>query len=71
MSFTLLRSGTVLVHDKDDHVTALENTDILIKDNEIVNVDQSINAPEDAEIIDCTNKLISPGFVDTRIHLCS
>lgn len=66
MSFKLLRSGTVLVHDEHDHVNVLRNTDVLIQGNKIVGISQDIHAPANTETIDCVDKLVSPGFVDTR-----
>lgn len=66
MSFKLLRGGTVLVHDEHDHVNVLQNTDMLIEGNTIVEISQGIQAPADTKIIDCVDRLISPGFVDTR-----
>lgn len=66
MSSKLLRSGTVLVHDEHDHVNVMRNTDVLIQGNKIIEISQNIQAPVDTEIIDCADKLISPGLIDTR-----
>jgi cytosine/adenosine deaminase-related metal-dependent hydrolase len=63
----LLKNGTVLIHDANDHVIPTA-TNILIEDGKIVKIAQDVEAPKDAEIIDCTDKLISPGFVDTHHH---
>lgn len=56
----------MLVHDEHDRVNVLQNTDVLIQGNKIVEISQGIQAPVDTEVIDCMDKLISPGFVDTR-----
>ncbi|KAF4997654.1 hypothetical protein FGRMN_3686 [Fusarium graminum] len=69
MAFILLQSGTVLQHRDDDHVIALPNTDVLIKGNRILLIDTNIEVPVDAEIIDCTNKIVSPGMIDTHNHV--
>ncbi|KAJ6256350.1 5-methylthioadenosine/S-adenosylhomocysteine deaminase [Drechslerella dactyloides] len=63
----LLRGGTALIHQEGDVVVA-EKTDILIVGNNIEKIGKSLSA-DDAEVLDCTGKLISPGFVDTHHHL--
>lgn len=67
MSQLHLTNGTVLVHDAHDHVKAVR-ADILIEGNKIAKIRQDISAPH-AQIIDCTDKLISPGFIDTHHHV--
>lgn len=64
----LLRGGTVLTHDADDHVHPIK-ADILIQGNIISKIEKGIIPPEGAEVIDCTDKILSPGFVDTHHHL--
>ncbi|EXJ93224.1 hypothetical protein A1O3_01781 [Capronia epimyces CBS 606.96] len=69
-SSILLRGGTVLSHDADDHVIPLYDTDVLIQDNIIADVGKNISSPSEAtEVIDCKGKIISPGFVDTHHHV--
>jgi len=63
----LLKNGIVLSHGADDHVTALHNTDVLIEGNKIVKIGKSLASAD--ETIDCTHKIISPGFVDTHHHM--
>ncbi|KAI1038672.1 hypothetical protein LB505_011356 [Fusarium chuoi] len=64
----LLKGGTVLIHDANDNVQALER-DILIENNRISKIAENISDITDAELIDCTDKIISPGFIDTHHHL--
>ncbi len=64
MGKILLKGGTVLSVDPD--VGDLPVGDVLIEDDRIVAVAPSIDA--DAEVIDCTGKIITPGFVDTHRH---
>jgi cytosine/adenosine deaminase-related metal-dependent hydrolase len=64
----LLKGGVALVHDKHDHVRPTI-TDILIEGNRIVKIGPSIMADATTEVIDCANKIISPGFVDTHHHV--
>ena len=75
----LLHRGTVLTHvhhNGKDQVTKREDTDVLIEGNIIRKIAPRIldslgplNANSGIEIIDCTGKIISPGFVDTHHHL--
>jgi cytosine/adenosine deaminase-related metal-dependent hydrolase len=65
----LLRGGTVLSHGEDDHVTALHDTDILIEGNLIRKTGASISPGPETRVIDCRDKIISPGFIDTHYHL--
>ncbi len=68
MSFLLLKSGTVLIHDDQDKITP-KRADILVEGNRIARIEQNIPAPDGCEVIDCTDKIISPGFVDTHHHI--
>ncbi|KAF2494325.1 Metallo-dependent hydrolase [Lophium mytilinum] len=69
-SSILLKNGTALLHGVDDHVRS-EKTDILITGNTIAKIAPNIDisALQDVETIHCTDKIISPGFVDTHHHL--
>ncbi|KAF3189794.1 hypothetical protein TWF788_009777 [Orbilia oligospora] len=62
----LLKGGIALIHGENDIVTA-QKIDILVSEGKIEKIGESIEA-EGAEVIDCTGKLISPGFVDTHHH---
>jgi 5-methylthioadenosine/S-adenosylhomocysteine deaminase len=64
MGKILLKGGTVLSVDPDigDRATG----DVLIEDDKIAAVEASIEA--DAEVVDCTGKIVIPGFVDTHRH---
>lgn len=64
----LLRGGTVLIHDEQDHISPLL-ADILIEGDRISKIEVSITAPTGCRIIDCTDNIISPGFVDTHHHV--
>ena len=65
----LLKNGTVLQHDENDNVVVLRNTDILIMDGRITEIGKDIDAPKDASIIDCKNKIVSPGFINAHHHM--
>ncbi|KAI1035538.1 hypothetical protein LB504_006021 [Fusarium proliferatum] len=68
----LLQNATILVPKGpgDDHVIPLKNHSLLIKGNKIGRIAPHIYPPsEPTEVIDCSAKIISPGFVDTHHHV--
>ena len=48
----------------------IENADIVVRNNRIVAVGPrgQVDVPADAEIIDVSGKVVTPGFVDTHYH---
>jgi 5-methylthioadenosine/S-adenosylhomocysteine deaminase len=62
---TLLSGGTVV--SMDPAVGDLDRGDVLIQDGVIVDVAERIDAPG-AEVIDATDRIVLPGFVDTHRH---
>jgi len=64
----LLRGATVLIHDQDDHVHAV-GADLLIEGNLIAKIEAGIEVGPGVEIIDCVDKILSPGFIDTHHHV--
>ena len=64
----LLKGGTVLIHDDNDRVSPVK-ADILVQGNRITKIESAIEPPTGSEVLDCTNKIISPGFVDTHHHV--
>ena len=63
----LLKNGVVLIHDAENHVVPTQ-TNILIENGKIAKIGSDIEASDGAEVIDCTDKIVSPGFVDTHHH---
>ena len=47
----------------------LSDGDVLVEDGKIVRVSPGIEAPEGAEVIDCTGKILLPGLFDVHVHL--
>lgn len=64
----LLRSGTVLIHDDDDNIVPT-HADVLIEGDRVFKIEATISPPPSCKVIDCTNKIVSPGFVDTHHHV--
>lgn len=62
---TLLTGGTVVT--MDPAVGDLARGDVLIEDGVIVEVAERVDAP-DAEVIDATDRIVMPGFVDNHRH---
>src|SRR6202522_3376561 len=62
---TLITGGTVV--SMDPKVGDLDRGDVLITDGVITEVAERIDAP-DAEVIDATDRIVLPGFVDTHRH---
>jgi 5-methylthioadenosine/S-adenosylhomocysteine deaminase len=50
----------------DPEVGDLTTGDVLIEDDRVAGVEAGIDA--DAEVIDCTGRIVIPGFVDTHRH---
>lgn len=66
-SHILLRGGTLLIHD-DSMRVACRRSDLLIQNDRIQQIGDHIEPPEGTEVIDCTDLIVSPGFVDTHRH---
>jgi 5-methylthioadenosine/S-adenosylhomocysteine deaminase len=62
----LIRGGTVLSLDPD--IGELPKGDVLVEDGLIVAVAPEIDA-EDCEVLDATDTIVMPGFVDTHRHV--
>lgn len=43
--------------------------EILIEKNRITSMGRSVDRPPAAEVIDLSNRTVSPGFIDTHVHL--
>ncbi|KAI0179796.1 Metallo-dependent hydrolase [Hypoxylon sp. FL1284] len=68
----LLSGGTIVAFDHDTGLFDIKrNGSLLIVGDRIDAIFDSalpVGVPDDAELVDCTNKIITPGFVDTHRH---
>lgn len=69
MSPSLIFCGCILLlHDESDHVNPIR-ADLLIEGSNITQIGQGITADASVTVIDCKDKIVSPGFIDTHHHL--
>jgi len=69
----LIQGGYVLRFEKGSSPTNpllnFKEQDVLIRGNKIVQIGKGIVPPVGATVIDASNHIVSPGFVDTHRHL--
>jgi dihydroorotase len=65
MSTRLIRGAGVVRHGQPDPVI----TDVLIVDGKISAIGDNLSAPEGAEILDATGKILLPSLCDAHVHL--
>ncbi len=70
MADLLLKNAVVLTMDEKD--TLYEDGFVLIRGNKIQSVGPAAQMPEDIrglQVMDCRNKIVLPGFINTHSHL--
>ncbi|EME85181.1 uncharacterized protein MYCFIDRAFT_134001 [Pseudocercospora fijiensis CIRAD86] len=69
----ILKNGTLLTFDEQvQRVRVLRKASILIVGDGIAQIEEkfeNLSVPEEVEILDVTGKIISPGFVNTHVHM--
>ena len=61
----LLKGGRVV-----DPSQSLDDTrDVLLVDGQVASLGASVDAPEDAQTIDCSGLVVTPGLIDVHVHL--
>src|SRR5256885_12332347 len=68
--FSSRRRHTRLQGDWSSDVCS-SDLSILIKDGKITEVSQSINAPNDAQVIDAAGQFVMPGIIDCHSHIAA
>jgi len=66
MSATVLVCGNVFDGSSEELSGPAE---ILIEGNRIASIGPSVNRPHEAQLIDLSDRTVSPGFIDTHVHL--
>ena len=66
MKRILIRGGAIISMDK--RVRDLPRGDLLIENDKIAAVTRRIDAPTGAEVIDATDMIVLPGFVNAHLH---
>lgn len=61
----LLKGGRVVDPSQDMDAVG----DVLLVDGVIASVGGSVEAPEDAQVLDCTGQVVCPGLIDVHVHL--
>lgn len=64
MTSLLFRGGTVV----DGTLSEPTRADVLVRDGRVVQVGDVGEAPEGAEVIDCTGRFVTPGLFDCHVH---
>ena len=67
MGTILLKHAQAIV-SCDAHDTVYKDADLLIDGPRILQIGPSLPAPADAQVIDCTGKILYPGLVNTHHH---
>lgn len=68
----LLSGGTIIAFDQEaEQLEVIRGGSVLIEGDQITSVFDTASPsgiPSDTELVDCTNKIITPGFIDTHRH---
>ncbi len=63
-----LLKNALVIATMNSRKERIEGGDILIEDNLIKQVGKGLNVPDADQVIDCSDKVILPGFVNTHHH---
>ncbi|MFD5386789.1 amidohydrolase family protein [Streptomyces sp. NPDC127074] len=67
MTIRVFRNARLLT--MDPALGDLEHGDLIVEGDRILDVGANLRAPEGAETVDATDRIILPGFVDTHRHM--
>ena len=69
MASKLFHNGTILSFDDvTNSIKVLRNASLLVVNGKIAALGDNVEAPTDAETIDASGKIITPGFINTHFH---
>jgi len=66
MAHTLIKGGRVVT--MDDTLGDFERADVLVENDRVLAVGPDLDVPAGAEIVDASNRIVMPGFVNAHIH---
>ncbi|TBU33028.1 Metallo-dependent hydrolase [Dichomitus squalens] len=69
MNKYLLKGGTVATFVQATNQPGAFKADVLVEGSTITQIKENIDAAPDVEVIDCKDKWITPGFIDTHKHI--
>jgi cytosine/adenosine deaminase-related metal-dependent hydrolase len=69
MGAKLFKNGTILsFDDATTSIKILRDTSLLVVNDKIAAIGNESDVPQDAETIDVSGKIITPGFINTHMH---
>jgi len=66
MTASVLKCGKLFDGESGE---LLANQEILVEDGLITDLGPTVDHPADAEVVDLSDRTVSPGFIDTHVHL--
>ncbi|MDB4831581.1 amidohydrolase family protein [Hyphomicrobiales bacterium] len=66
MNNYILKNAQII--SMDDNIGDFNNADILVNNDKITSVSKDIHTDSNVDVIDCSNMIIAPGFINTHIH---
>jgi imidazolonepropionase-like amidohydrolase len=66
MSATVLICGNIFDGSSDELSGPAE---ILVEGNRIASIGRAVDRPREAQVIDLSERTVTPGFIDTHVHL--
>jgi N-acetylglucosamine-6-phosphate deacetylase len=63
----ILKNGTALVYNADNHMVPAR-TDNLFDDGKVAKIAENTEMPANADIIEYTDNIVNPRFIDTHHH---
>lgn len=71
MTKYLLKGGTIATSVQGSHEAHVFKADVLVEDTTITRIEENIAPGSGVEVIDCQDKWITPGFIDTHRYASS